>query len=127
MSQINRVNLIGHVGADPDLRISNNGTQVATFQLFTNDGPFEDVLDDEGNPVTSKDGSTVQRRGGNPHRIAVFGPYAEQVARHVRKGARIVVNEARLQYVPRRLELADGSTFIAHQANIAVAPGGIIW
>ncbi len=75
---INHVNLLGRVGADPELRSTKNGTAVVQLRLATDryskNGPAETDW----------------------HTVVVWGKTAEAVARYVAKGDRVHVT-GRLQ------------------------------
>ena len=76
---INQVNLLGRVGADPELRGAKNGTAVVQLRLATD---------------------RYSKNGGQPetdwHNVVVWGKTAEAVARYVHKGDRVHVS-GRLQ------------------------------
>lgn len=69
---VNKVILVGRLGADPDIRYSSNGTAVAKFNLATNertptgDGNWEDKTE--------------------WHRIVAFGKTAETCGSYLNKG-----------------------------------------
>ena len=74
---VNKVILIGHLGADPETRTTQSGTTVANLRIATNerrkgpDGNWEDHTE--------------------WHRVACFGRTAETVARYLRKGRQVYV------------------------------------
>ena len=70
---INRVELLGRVGADPEMRYSQSGTAVATLRLAT----------DRRRP----NGDTEADR----HSVVCWGKQAEAVAEYVKKGNRLFV------------------------------------
>lgn len=81
---INTVTLVGHVGADPEIRTTAGGTKVAKVSLATN--------------RTFKDRSGVKQERTDWHRVTFFGPVVENVVqRFVEKGARIGVT-GRIEY-----------------------------
>lgn len=80
MSSVNKVLLIGHLGADPELRHSASQVAWCTISLATNtrikrQGQWEDQTE--------------------WHRVKVFGNQAEHCHRYLRKGRQIAV-EGRL-------------------------------
>jgi len=77
MSNVNSVRLIGNLGADPELRYTQNGTPVANFRMATNE--FR-----KGQKYTEW------------HRIVVWGKTAETCAQHLGKG-RLIQVEGRIQ------------------------------
>ena len=80
MSQsINKIELLGHVGIDPELRRTQNGMSVCNFTLATSYQP------QNGEEKTDW------------HRITVWGNQAEAVAQFVKSGHRVLVH-GRLNY-----------------------------
>lgn len=73
---LNKVTLIGNVGADPEVRTTNSGTTVATVRLATS----ERVKDGE----SWKDHTEW-------HSVVCFGRTAENVGRYVQKGKQLYV------------------------------------
>ncbi len=70
---LNKVILIGRVGADPEVRYMPNGNAVANIRLATNDG--------------YKDKATGQMQESTEwHRVVSFGKLAEIVGQYVQKG-----------------------------------------
>ena len=70
---INRVELLGRVGSEPELRQTQNGTAVVQLRL-----------------------ATERRNGGNQsetdwHTVVCWGKTAEAVAQYVQKGERVYV------------------------------------
>ena len=84
---INRIELLGRVGTDPELRQTRSGTAVCRLRLAT----------DRRNSLPPT------RAGGNGdaqtdwHNLVVWGKTAEAVAEYVRKGDRIYAS-GRLGY-----------------------------
>jgi single-strand DNA-binding protein len=74
---LNRVMLIGNLGAAPELRFTQGGTAVLNFRLATS----ESYLDKEG----------VRRERTDWHTCVLFGKRAEGLAKHLDKGSRIFV------------------------------------
>lgn len=79
---LNKVALIGHVGADPEIRQTGSGTAVCELRLATNE--------------TWKDQSGAPQTRTEWHRVIAWGRTAENVGRYVKKGSLIYV-EGRLQ------------------------------
>lgn len=77
MASLNRIQLIGRVGRDPETRYTSTQTAVASFSLATS----EKVKDEERTEW---------------HQVSTFGKTAELVDKYVRKGA-LVYLEGRLQ------------------------------
>ncbi|HIC84743.1 MAG TPA: single-stranded DNA-binding protein [Desulfobacterales bacterium] len=82
MASVNKVILIGNLGADPELRYTPNGTAVATFRLATRE------------QWTNKDGEREERTEW--HRIVAWGRLGEICGEYLHKGKQVYV-EGRLQ------------------------------
>lgn len=79
---VNKVILIGNVGADPELRYTPGGTAVSNFNMATNES-----WNDSG-------GEKQERTEW--HRIVVWGRLAEICNQYLRKGSKVYI-EGRLQ------------------------------
>ena len=79
---VNKVILVGHVGADPEPRYTASGTAVVNLRMATN----EVWRDSEG-----KDQDQTEW-----HRVVLWGKQAEFAANYIKKGQLIYV-EGRLQ------------------------------
>ncbi len=82
MAGLNKVMLIGRLGADPEARSTTNGNTVVTFNLAT-DESYKD-----------KDGNRVERTEW--HRVVVWDKLAEICKQYLTKG-RLVYIEGKLQ------------------------------
>ena len=82
MASLNRVLLIGNLGADPELSYTPSGTAKAVFRLATHEF------------WTQKDGSKGERTEW--HRIIAWGRLAEIVGEYLVKGRQVFV-EGRIQ------------------------------
>lgn len=80
---INKVILIGNLGADPDVRYTASGAAVSNINIATT----ESWRDKE---------SGEQQEKTEWHRVVFFGRLAEIVAEYLRKGSQVYV-EGRLQ------------------------------
>lgn len=80
---LNRADLIGHVGADPEVRTFGTDIKVAKFSLATN--------------RTWNDRNGQQQEKVEWHRVSVFGRLADIVEKYVRKGDRLYVS-GRIEY-----------------------------
>lgn len=89
---VNKVILIGNLGADPETRTSQSGTTVANLRIATT----ERVRDREGNWSDQTEW----------HRVVCFGRTAENVGRFLKKGRQVYV-EGRLQ--TRKWQDRDGN------------------
>src|SRR6185503_16652199 len=82
MASVNKVILIGNLGADPELRYTNTGTAVANFRIATNE------------VWTDKNGEKQERTEW--HQIVVWGKQGENCGKYLKKGRPVFV-EGRLQ------------------------------
>ncbi len=92
MAGVNKVILIGHLGADPEIRYTADGTAVATFRLATT------------RRWTNKDGERVDQTEW--HRIVAWRRLGEICAQYLSKGKQVYI-EGRLQ--TRSWEDRDGN------------------
>ena len=79
---VNRVFLIGNLGADPEIRYTQSGTPVATFNLATT----RRWKDKDGQPQEETEW----------HRLVVWGRLAEICGEYLNKGSKVYI-EGRLQ------------------------------
>ena len=90
---INKVILVGNLGADPRINTTQNGGKVVTLSVATTDS-WKDKLSGERKERTEW------------HRVVVFNPQLADVAeRHLRKGSKVYL-EGQLQ--TRKWEDANG-------------------
>jgi single-strand DNA-binding protein len=82
MGSLNKVMLIGNLGADPEVRFTQNNQQVCNFRMATTE-----VWND-------KAGQRQERTEW--HRIVVWGRQAEHCGQYLRKGRSVYV-EGRIQ------------------------------
>lgn len=82
MSSVNKVILIGNVGADPELRFLPNGNAVLNFRMATTE------------KWTDRDGQRQEKTEW--HRVQQWGKLAEQVHALIFKGCKVYV-EGKLQ------------------------------
>jgi len=82
MAGINKVILVGNLGADPELNSANNGTQVANLSLATSE------------QWTDKNGERQERTEW--HRLVLWDKLADIAAQYLKKGSQIYV-EGKLQ------------------------------
>jgi single-strand DNA-binding protein len=82
MAGINKVILIGNLGADPETRYTQGGSAVSNFRIATSER------------WTSKDGQAQERTEW--HRIVTFGRLAELCRDYLAKGRQVYI-EGRLQ------------------------------
>lgn len=92
MAGVNKVILIGHLGADPEVKFLGSGTQVANFRMATT----ENRLNRSGEKVAMTEW----------HRIVAFGRLAEICGQYLNKGKQVYI-EGRLR--TRSWEDKDGN------------------
>ncbi|MEN8376417.1 MAG: single-stranded DNA-binding protein [Gemmatimonadota bacterium] len=80
---LNKVMLIGNVGAEPEIRTTGSGTRLAKISLATN--------------RAFSDRSGQQQEKTEWHRLTFWDRLAEIVERYVKKGDRLYV-EGRIEY-----------------------------
>ncbi len=83
MAGVNKVILVGNLGADPEMRYTAGGTAVCKFRIATT----ERFKDRQGN---------VQERT-DWHRITAWGKLAEICGQYLAKGKQVYI-EGRLEY-----------------------------
>ncbi len=79
---LNKVMLIGHLGTDPEMRVTPNGTNVANFTIATNE--------------SFKNSSGQLQERTEWHKIVVWGKLAEICNQYLKKGRQVYV-EGKLQ------------------------------
>ena len=92
MAGVNKVILIGNLGADPEIRYLTNGTTVANFRIATS----ENRLNKTGEKTTITEW----------HRIVAFGKLAEICRDYLSKGKQVYI-EGRIR--SRSWEDKDGN------------------
>ena len=83
MSGVNKVILVGNVGADPVIRNTNNGGVVANLSIATSE-QYKDKTSGEQIDKTEW------------HRVVIFGKLAEVIQNYVHKGMQLYL-EGKLQ------------------------------
>ena len=81
MASVNKVIILGHLGADPEVRYTSSGTKVVSLRVATTD--------------VVGSGETREERT-EWHRITVWGKTADHCGNYLKKG-RLVYIEGRLQ------------------------------
>jgi len=90
---LNKAMLIGRLGAAPEIRYTQSGTPVATFQIATNE--------------RWKDGNGETRERTEWHRVVAWNQLAEICEKHLNKG-KLVYIEGPIR--TREYEDKDGNT-----------------
>jgi len=88
---VNKVILIGNLGADPEVRYTQNGTAVANFRMATTE-------------TWKKEGEKEELTEW--HRVVTFGRLAEICGEYLSKGSKVYI-EGRIQ--TRKWEDRDGN------------------
>lgn len=75
---LNKVELIGNLGADPELRYLQNGGAVANLNIATSE--------------SWKDKTTGEKKDKTEwHRVVIFGKLAEIAGEYLRKGSKVFI------------------------------------
>jgi len=94
MRSVNKVILVGHLGADPEVRYTQGGTAVANLRLATNES-YND----------KNSGERVEKTEW--HRIVGWGKLAEIMGEYLKKGRQVYI-EGSLQ--TRQWQDKEGNT-----------------
>jgi single-strand DNA-binding protein len=113
MAGVNKVILIGNLGADPEVKYLSNGTTVANFRIATSE-----------NRVNRASGEKTTMTEW--HRIVAFGRLAEICGEYLNKGKQVYI-EGRLR--TRTWEDKEGNKrssteIVANQMQMLGAAGG---
>ncbi|AET95458.1 single-stranded DNA-binding protein (plasmid) [Burkholderia sp. SFA1] len=93
MASVNKVILVGNLGADPEVRYLPSGDAVANIRLATTDR-YKDKQSGEMRDATEW------------HRVSFFGRLAEIVSEYLKKGSSVYI-EGRIR--TRKYQAQDGS------------------
>jgi single-strand DNA-binding protein len=112
MAGVNKVILVGHLGADPEMKYLSNGTTVANFRMATT----ENRVNRTGEKISITEW----------HRIVTFGRLAEICGEYLHKGKQVYI-EGRLR--TRTWDDKDGNKrstteIVAAQMQMLGSPGG---
>jgi single-strand DNA-binding protein len=108
MAGVNKVILIGNLGADPDVRYMPSGDAVANVRIATSE--------------TWKDRNTGEKQERTEwHNVVFFGKIAEIVKQYLHKGSKIYV-EGKLR--TRKWQTQDGQD--RYTTEVVVDMGGIM-
>ncbi|HPQ81550.1 MAG TPA: single-stranded DNA-binding protein [bacterium] len=112
MASVNKVILIGNLGADPDMRVTGGGQKVANFNIATTE--------------RWNDKSGQKQEKTEWHRIVVWGPQADNCAQYLSKGRQVYI-EGRLQ--TRQWDDKEGNKrytteVVAQRVQFLGSPGG---
>ena len=80
MNGLNKIVIMGFLGADPELRVAAGGTAVLKMRVATNESWPDKQEKDKWQERTEW------------HRVTVFGPRAETLAKFLRKGMLVTVD-----------------------------------
>jgi single-strand DNA-binding protein len=93
MASVNKVILVGNLGADPEVRYLPSGDAVANIRLATTDR-YKDKTSGDSKELTEW------------HRVAFFGRLAEIVSEYLKKGSSVYI-EGRIR--TRKWQAQDGT------------------
>lgn len=113
MASVNKVILVGNLGADPEIRYLPSGDAIANIRLATTDR-YKDKTSGEFKEATEW------------HRVAFFGRLAEIVGEYLKKGSSVYI-EGRLR--TRKWQGQDGqdrysTEIVAEQMQMLGGRGG---
>ncbi|AOJ02936.1 single-stranded DNA-binding protein [Burkholderia mayonis] len=113
MASVNKVILVGNLGADPEVRYLPSGDAVANIRLATTDR-YKDKASGEFKEMTEW------------HRVAFFGRLAEIVSEYLKKGSSVYI-EGRIR--TRKWQSQDGqdrysTEIVADQMQMLGGRGG---
>src|SRR5690349_22179813 len=113
MASVNKVILVGNLGADPEVRYLPSGDAVANIRLATTDR-YKDKQSGEFKEMTEW------------HRISFFGRLAEIVSEYLKKGSAVYI-EGRIR--TRKYQAQDGTDrysteIVADQMQMLGGRGG---
>ncbi len=74
-----KLTIVGNLGQDPEIKYTNDGTEVTNLSVAVN--------------KKRKDGSKVTAW----YRVSVFGPTAENVAKYLKKGSKVLAECSNLR------------------------------
>lgn len=81
MSSLNKVCLIGNLGAEPEVKTMNNGNKVANLSIATSE--------------SWKDKTTGEKKEKTEwHRVVIFGTLADIAEKYLHKGSKVYVEGA---------------------------------
>ncbi len=105
---LNKVTLIGNLGADPEVRYTQSGDPIANFSLATGES-WKDRQTGEAKERTEW------------HRVVIFGKLAEVAKDYLRKGAQVYL-EGQLR--SRKWQGQDGQDH--YTTEVVVSVGGTL-
>src|SRR5215813_8627437 len=113
MASVNKVILVGNLGADPEVRYLPSGDAVANIRLATTDR-YKDKASGEMKEMTEW------------HRVSFFGRLAEIVSEYLKKGSSVYI-EGRIR--TRKWQAQDGTDrysteIVADQMQMLGGRGG---
>jgi single-strand DNA-binding protein len=111
MAGLNKVILVGNLGADPEMRYTASGTAVAKFSLATS------------RKFTGKDGQRQDKTEW--HRIVAWGKLAEICGQYLSKGKQVII-EGRIEYGSYEKDGVKHYTtdIVAENMQMLGSPGG---
>jgi single-strand DNA-binding protein len=110
-TQLNRVQLIGHLGRDPEVRFTQTGNKVVTLGLATGE--------------SWKDGRSGERRERTEwHRVAVFNEHLGTIAeKYLVKGSKVFIEET---LRTRKCQDPSGADRYSTEIHVTAYTGALI-
>ena len=112
MASVNKIILIGNLGADPEKRYMGNGGAVCNLRLATTDR------------WTDKQGAKQERTEW--HRVVVYGPQAENCEKYLAKGRQVYIEGSlkTRQWQDQQGQTRYTTEVIAQRVQFLGGPGG---
>jgi single-strand DNA-binding protein len=113
MPSVNQVEIIGHLGAEPEARETKGGSSVANLRIATSE------------KWTDKSGEKQERTEW--HRVSVFGKSAEFCTKYLHKGnlVRVVGSLRTSEYTDKDGNQRKSTEIVAQRVdNFSPKPGG---
>jgi len=114
MKDVNRVFLLGRLGADPIQRETKNGFPVVHFSLATSKR-FKDE--------NAKEGEVGLKEETQWHRVVVWGRQGEVCARYLKKGNAVCVEGSLKYHSYQGKDLVERTAFEVHAENVSFLNG----
>lgn len=107
MAGVNKVILVGFLGADPEVRYTGNGTAVATFRMATSE--------------SWRDRETGEKKESTEwHNIVVWGRKAEVAGEYLRKGSQVYIEGS----LRTRSWMPEGANKASYITEVNVSSSG---
>lgn len=112
-----RMQVLGRLAADPELKTTKNGKDYVRYTVATSDPPTGPAEDGERAPTTT-----------SYHRFYVFGERGVDRMKNIKKGYRVLVDaEFRIERSPADGEIPAKDTLLALHRKFIAEPGRGPW